>query len=72
MQETLEKWSQSPGWLMSPGVGNGTPTLVFLSGEIHKQRSLAGYSTWGRKQSETNEHTENSIVISQEMFYLRN
>jgi len=25
------------------------PTLVFLPGESHVQRSLAGYSPWGRK-----------------------
>jgi len=25
------------------------PTLVFLPGESHGQRSLAGYSPWGRK-----------------------
>ena len=26
------------------------PTLVFLPGESHGQRSLAGYSPWGRKE----------------------
>ena len=31
----------------SPGEGNGTP--VFLPGESHGQRSLAGYSPWDRK-----------------------
>ena len=25
------------------------PTPVFLPGEFHRQRSLAGYSTWGHK-----------------------
>ena len=28
------------------------PTLVFLSGEFHGQRSLAGYSSWGHKGSD--------------------
>ena len=28
------------------------PTLVFLLGEFHGQRSLAGYSPWGRKESD--------------------
>ena len=28
----------------SPGKGNGLPTPVFLPGEFHGQRSLAGYS----------------------------
>ena len=32
-----------------PGEGNGYPTPVFLSGEFHGQRSLAGYSPWGLK-----------------------
>ena len=28
------------------------PTLVFLPGEFHRQRSLAGYSPWGHKESD--------------------
>ena len=31
------------------------PTPVFLPGEPHGQRSLAGYSTWGRKELDTTE-----------------
>ena len=31
------------------------PTPVFLPGEFHGQRSLAGYSPWGRKESDTTE-----------------
>ena len=33
-------------WLLTP---------VFLPGEFHGQRSLAGYSPWGRKESDTTE-----------------
>ena len=34
------------------------PTLVFWPGESHGQRSLAGYSPWGPKESDgTNTHT---------------
>ena len=29
------------------------PTPVFLPGEFYGQRSLAGYSPWGRKESDT-------------------
>ena len=29
------------------------PTPVFLPGESYGQRSLAGYSPWGQKESET-------------------
>ena len=31
------------------------PTPVFLSGESHGQRSLVGYSPWGRKESDATE-----------------
>ena len=31
------------------------PTPVFLPGEFHGQRSMAGYSPWGRKVSDTTE-----------------
>ena len=33
------------------------PTLVFLPGESHGQKSLAGYSPWGHKDSDTTEVT---------------
>ena len=36
----------------------GQPTPVFLPGESHGQRSLAGYSPWGHKESDTTEATE--------------
>ena len=39
------------------------PTPVFVPGEFHGQRSLAGYSPWGRKELDTAErlslHTHN-------------
>ena len=31
------------------------PTPVFLPGELHEQRSLAGYSPWGLKETDTTE-----------------
>lgn len=31
------------------------PTRVFLPGEIHEQRRLAGYSPWGHKESDMTE-----------------
>ena len=36
----------------SPGERNHLPTLVFLPGESHGQRSLVGYSLWGHKELE--------------------
>ena len=31
-----------------------------LPGKFHGQRSLVGYSPWGRKESDTTEHTHNT------------
>ena len=44
------------------------PTPVFLPGESHGQRSLEGYSPWGRKESDTTEqlthtHTHHLKII---------
>ena len=39
-----------PGLGRSPGEGNGNHSST-LAWEIHGQRSLAGYSPWGRKES---------------------
>ena len=43
----------TPGSGGSPGGGNGNPLQYSLPGEFHGQRSLAGYSPWGRKESDT-------------------
>ena len=37
------------------------PTPVFLPGESHGQRSLVGYSPWGRTKTNTTEATELSM-----------
>ena len=51
-----------PGSRRSSGEGNGySPTPVFLLGIFHGQRSLAGYSSWDCKESDTTEqltHTQ--------------
>ena len=39
------------------------PTPVFLSGESHGQRSLAGYGPWGHKESDTIEVTNMNTHI---------
>ena len=37
------------------------PTPVFLPGESRGQRSLAGYSSWGCKESDITEHTHTQV-----------
>ena len=49
-----EVWVQFLGWKF-PWRRKWQPTPVSLTGESHGQRSLAGYSSWGRKDSDTTE-----------------
>ena len=48
MQETQETWVWSPGQ-EDPQEKEMLLTPVFLAGELHEERSLAGYSPWGHK-----------------------
>ena len=54
MQETLEMWIQSLG-PEDPLRWKWQPTPVFLPGEFNGQRSLMGYSPWGRKELDMTE-----------------
>ena len=45
------------------------PTPVFLPGEFHGQRSLAGYSLWGHKESDMSERL---ILYLNLMFLMQN
>ena len=36
---------------------SSNPLAVFLPGESHEQRTLAGYSPWGHKESDMTEMT---------------
>ena len=47
----------------SPGGGEWQHTPVFLPGESQGQRSLVGYSPWGRKESDTTEQFTLSILL---------
>ena len=42
-------------------------TSVFLPGEFHGQRSLVGYSPWGRKELDTTEQLTVSLHFSKAM-----
>ena len=55
--------------LLSFCIHRWQPTLVFLPGKSHGQRSLEGYSPWGRRVGHdwvTNTHTEQcNLIIKQ-------
>ena len=44
-------------------------TLVFFPGKFHGQRNMAGYSSWGCKESDMTEHTH--IHLRRRKFKLR-
>ena len=59
----FDSWARKTPWRRA-----WQPTPVFLPGESHGQRSLAGYSPWGCKESDRTEvtsriHSESSQVI---------
>ena len=47
----------TPGLERSPGGGHGNPLQYSCLENPHGQRSLVGYSPWGRKKSDTTEAT---------------
>ena len=58
-----ETWVWSLVW-EDPLEKEWPPTPVFLLGEAHRQRSLIGYSPWGRKESDMTEQlTENHKTL---------
>ena len=69
MQETQKRQVRSLG-REDPWRRKWQPTPVFLPGEFHGQRSLSGYSPWGRKESDKTERlsTENMMRKHEERF----
>ena len=49
-----------PGSGRSPGGGHGNPSQYSCLENPYGQRSLAGYSPWGHRESDTTEVTEHA------------
>ena len=47
-----------------PWSGKRQPIPMFLPGKFHGQRSLAGYSPWGRKESDTAKRLSTPCITS--------
>ena len=62
----FDPWARKISWRRK-----WQPTPVFLPGKCHGERSLAGYSPWGRKESDTTErlstHTPVCVVSTHSM-----
>ena len=54
-----------PGWKI-PWRRKWQSTSVFLPGESHRPRSLAGYSPWGLKESDTTEWLNDNKQLSKQ------
>ena len=61
---------QSLGWEKIPWRREWQPTPVFLPGESHRQRSMTGYSPWGRKESDTTERLTLTLLWSSKYTFL--
>ena len=61
-----EPWIRSLGW-EDPMEKEMQATPVFLPGEFHGQRSLAGYSPWSRKDLDMTEQLILSLSLSSSM-----
>ena len=64
-----KRWGLIPGLRRSPGGGNGNPLQSSCLGNP-RQRSLVGYSLWGRKESDRTEQlntpdTPKSLKVSE-------
>ena len=53
-----------PGSGRSLGGGKWQPAPVFLPGESHRQRSLAGYDSGGNEESDTTEQLSTMSMIT--------
>ena len=65
MQET---WVQSLIWEDSPEEGNGNPIQYSCLENPHGQRSLAGYSPWGHKESDRTERLTFTFTFTFKVF----
>ena len=57
-----KRWGFDPWVGKIPCSGAQQPTPVFLPGESHRQRRLAGYSPWGHEESDTTETKHSSSL----------
>ena len=62
MQEIYRRCGFDPWVGKIPWKRAWQPTPVFLPGKSHGQRSLAGYSPWGHKESDITEVTKHALT----------
>ena len=63
-RDTFDPWVQKIPWRRK-----WKPIPVLLPGKFRGQRSLVGYSKWGRKESDTTEHTHTHTLVSRTFYF---
>ena len=58
-----ETWVPSLGWEDPPGGGHDNPLQYSCLKNLHGQRSLAGCSPWGHKESDMTERLSTHIQV---------
>ena len=61
-----ENWVQSLGQ-KDPLEKEMVNPPMFLSGKSHEQRSLVGYSPWGRKRVRHNSATKQQLILKEQI-----
>ena len=64
--------SSIPGSERPPGGGKWQPSIVFLPGKFHGQRSLLGYSPWGPKELDMTEATQHACGVFTKTYNINN
>ena len=67
LEKTLPAMQETLVWVWIgkiPWRRERLPNPVFCPGEFHGQRSLAGYSPWGHKESDMTERLTLSLLLS--------
>ena len=65
MRPGFDSWAGKIPWTRER-----VPTPVFLPGESHRQRGLAGYGPWARKELDATEVTITFTTPSSNLFFL--
>ena len=65
-KRTDRQWSKTGATELSPSQTPEEENGNFLPGEFHGQRSLEGYSPWGRKESDTTERLTLPLTSAKE------
>ena len=65
MQEMCRRYRLNPWVRTIPWRGKWQPTLIFLPGKSHEQRTLEGYSPWGGKRVRHDMAHQHNVILTE-------